>query len=283
MSRATHSTGRHSTTAPNTASSTSRTTTTAALSLDVKQRLGSCAAASLRGRDRAGEATFRYRYTLETRGSRLPARGRRTDDSSSAGRHRPIQRRRCSSDRSCRRSSRRRGRGSSSWPTTAIPHGSRQAAVLVARQGPCAARQLGLGDHHRHFPAEAAVLSALRGERQVDGEDEGARAAHQESAGDVQGRSREARPRDDGAVPAREDQSGRRLPADHHPDPGVPRLLLGAARERGDAPGAFHGLDQRPVLARSVLHPAGHHGRGDVHPVQAESHAAGSRSRPRCS
>ncbi len=26
-----------------------------------------------------------------------------------------------------------------------------------------------------------------------------------------------------------------------------------------------HGLDQRPVLARSVLHPAGHHGRGDVH------------------
>ena len=35
-----------------------------------------------------------------------------------------------------------------------------------------------------------------------------------------------------------EGQPAVRLPADAHPDAGVPRVLLGAARERGDAPGA---------------------------------------------
>ena len=85
-------------------------------------------------------------------------------------------------------------------------------------------------------------------------------AAHQEPAGDLRRRPREARQGDDGALQAREDQPGRRLPADCHPDPGVHRLLLGAARERGDAPGAVRVLDPRSVLARPAVHPAGHHG-----------------------
>jgi len=62
------------------------------------------------------------------------------------------------------------------------------------------------------------------------------------------GRCGEARPRHDGAVSAREDQSDRRLSAHHYPDTGVPGVLLGAARERRDAPGALCLLDTRPVL-----------------------------------
>ena len=108
-------------------------------------------------------------------------------------------------------------------------------------------QQLGTGDHRRHLPAEAGVLSAVRGQRQVDGEDEDARAAHEADAGDVQGRSREARPRDDGAVQEGEGQPGLRLPADADPAAGVPGLLLGAARERGDAPGAVLRLDPGPL------------------------------------
>ena len=58
--------------------------------------------------------------------------------------------------------------------------------------------------------------------------------------------------------------------------PGVHRLLLGAARKRRDAPGAVLRLAPRPVVARSVLHPAGDHGRRHVPAVQAAAHAAGS-------
>ena len=40
------------------------------------------------------------------------------------------------------------------------------------------------------------------------------------------------------------------------PDPGVLRLLLGADRKRGNAPGALRAVAQRSVLAGSLLHPA---------------------------
>ena len=48
-------------------------------------------------------------------------------------------------------------------------------------------RQLGHGDHRRHVLAQAVVLSAVGGERALDGEDEDAAAAHQEHAGDLRG------------------------------------------------------------------------------------------------
>ena len=89
------------------------------------------------------------------------------------------------------------------------------------------------------------------GERPLDGQDARRRAAHEADPGHLQGRSRETRPRDDGAVQEGEDQSPGRLPADGGADPVLHLLLLGAARERGDAPGAVHALDQRPVVARS--------------------------------
>ncbi len=80
---------------------------------------------------------------------------------------------------------------------------------------------------------------------------------------------------------AREGQPGLRLPAHGRADPGVPRLLLGAALQRGDAPGAVRLLDPGPLGARSLLHPARHHGGRHVRAVQAESHLAGSRRRRR--
>ena len=105
--------------------------------------------------------------------------------------------------------------------------------------------QLGLGDHHRHVPDQARVLQADRRERPLDGEDAQRRAAHQGDPGALQGRPRAARPPDDGAVQAREDQSARRLPADPDPDPVLLRVLPRAARERRDAAGAVPRLDQR--------------------------------------
>src|SRR5256885_12371579 len=54
------------------------------------------------------------------------------------------------------------------------------AAVLGARQGARAQRQLGRCDHPGHLPAEARVLPAVGGERPLDGEDEDHAAAHQE-------------------------------------------------------------------------------------------------------
>jgi YidC/Oxa1 family membrane protein insertase len=108
-------------------------------------------------------------------------------------------------------------------------------------------------------------------------------AAHQEPAGHVQGRQGEARARDDGALQAREGEPGGGVPADHHPDSGVSRLLLGAARKRRDASGALRGLDSRPLRARSGVHPARDHGRGDVGAIQAESDAHPIRCRRRFS
>ena len=58
--------------------------------------------------------------------------------------------------------------------------------------------------------------------------------------------------------------------------PGLHLVLLGAARERGDAPGAVHAVDQRPVIARSLFRAAAADGRRDVRSVQAQSAAARS-------
>ena len=69
---------------------------------------------------------------------------------------------------------------------------------------------------------------------------------------------------------------GRGLPAGARADPVLPRVLLGAARERRDAAGAVLRLDPGSFFARSVLHPADPDGRRDVLSVQAESGAAGS-------
>jgi hypothetical protein len=73
-------------------------------------------------------------------------------------------------------------------------------------------------------------------------------------------------------------ESRHRLLADRHPDSGVFRVLPGAAGECGNAPGAVHALDPRPVLARSVLHSAGHHGRCHGGAVPPESSCDGPRA-----
>jgi YidC/Oxa1 family membrane protein insertase len=71
----------------------------------------------------------------------------------------------------------------------------------------------------------------------------------------------------------KDDQSARRVFAHPDPDSVLPGVLLGAAGKRGNAPGAVLRLDYRPVVARSVLHPADPDGRGDVCPVQAAADA----------
>ena len=53
-------------------------------------------------------------------------------------------------------------------------------------------------------------------------------------------------------------------------DPRVPRVLLGAARERRDASGAVDAVDPGPLVERPVLRAADPDGRGDVWAVQAE-------------
>jgi len=120
------------------------------------------------------------------------------------------------------------------------------------------------------------LLKLLFYKRSFDGQDAHDRAAHQEHPGAVQGRPRAARQADDGDLQAREDQPGRRLPADPGADPRVPRVLLGAARERRDAPGAVDAVDPGPLVERPVLRAADPDGRGDVRAVQAEPGAARS-------
>ena len=67
-----------------------------------------------------------------------------------------------------------------------------------------------------------------------------------------------------------------RLSADDRADPGVLRLLLGAGRERGDAPGAVCAVaDQDLSSPDPYFHPADTHGRRDVHPAQAQSDLTG--------
>ena len=145
------------------------------------------------------------------------------------------------------------------------------AAVRRAEVGSLGHRQLGLGHHHRHGAHQADFLSLEPGERPLHGQDARRRAAHEADPGDLQGRPGKARPRHDGALQAGEDQPAGGLPADGRADTGVHLVLLGAARERGNAPGALHAVGQRSVLARSVLRAAPVDGRRHVRAVQAES------------
>ena len=98
--------------------------------------------------------------------------------------------------------------------------------------------------------------------------------AHETDSGIVQGRPGEARPRNDGVVQEGKDQSVGGLPTYGGPDPVLHLILLGAARERRNAPGALHAVGQRSVRARSVLRTAVVHGRRDVCAVQIESGAS---------
>ena len=81
-------------------------------------------------------------------------------------------------------------------------------------------------------------------------------------------------PSHDGAVSPGEDQPTWRMPADSRSDPGVHRTVLGAARERGTAPGIVHRLARRSQPSRSLLRTAGPHGRHDADPAKAQSDAA---------
>ena len=83
-------------------------------------------------------------------------------------------RRRCSSDRSCSRSSRPPRPQLEPRRRLRQPVDPRAAAVPRAQLRTQAHRQLGRRDHPRDVPAEAAVLSAVGGERPLDGEDEDA-------------------------------------------------------------------------------------------------------------
>ena len=100
-------------------------------------------------------------------------------------------------------------------------HLHRQAAIRTSELGAWPGWQLGLVDHHRHRTHQVALLLAQPGERQVDGQDAQPHSAHQEYPGALQGRSRAAWPRDDGALQAREGKPTRRLHADRDPDPGI--------------------------------------------------------------
>ena len=226
------------------------------------RRLGRGAAASLRRGHRAGgEPGVPVRAAR--RGHGLPAARRRPRARRAGGRQRRVRRdavRRAEAagaaeDGRPAARAHRRLRHADDPRAAAV-----QAAVLDLRLR----RQLGLDDHHRHVPDQARLLQAVRDERPFDGEDEDDRAAAQDAAGAPQGRPPGAGRGDDEPVQDREDQPGRRLPADPGADPVLPRVLLGAARERRDAPGAVHGLDPGPVLARPVLRAAGADGRRDV-------------------
>ncbi|SOY78665.1 hypothetical protein CBM2599_A10263 [Cupriavidus taiwanensis] len=151
-----------------------------------------------------------------------------------------------------------------------------QAAVLAAGKAAWLPGQLGLVDHRADGADQAGVLPAVGGKLQVHGQDEGPAAAHDRDPRALQERPAEDEPGDDGPVPHREGQPARRLPADRDPDPGVHRAVLGAAVVGRNARRAVAGLDQGPVSAGSVLHPADRDGRVDVRADQAEPDAAGS-------
>ena len=148
--------------------------------------------------------------------------------------------------------------------------GARPAAVRGAQLGAWAGRQLGLGHHHRHGPDQIDFLSLEPGQRPFHGQNAHRRAAHETDPGHLQGRSGKTRSRHDGAVQEGKDQSARRLLADAGADSLLHLVLSGAARERGNAPGAVSAVGQRSLLARSLLRVAAADGRRHVRAVQAE-------------
>ena len=158
-----------------------------------------------------------------------------------------------------------------------LAHGDCRAAVLGAGMAARLARQLGPGDH-RCSPCSSSS-SSFRSRRRVTSRWRRMKLVTPrltKTARAVRQRSREAEPGDDGAVQDGEDQPARRLPADRGADPGVHRALLGAARARRTASRALLRLDQGPLGAGSVLHPARDHDGLDDHPDQDEPDAARS-------
>src|SRR5690606_427228 len=70
----------------------------------------------------------------------------------------------------------------------------------------------------------------------------------------------------------------RRLSAGPRADPGVHRVVLGAARVRRTAAGAIHAVDPGPVHTRSVFRAAPAHGREYVLAAATEPGAGRSRA-----
>src|SRR5258708_37224406 len=139
----------------------------------------------------------------------------------------------------------------------ARPH--RLAALLAAREASRADGKLGCRHHPADRADQADLLSALRGELQVDGENETRHATPYQDPRDVWRRSPEDEPGDDGALSDREDQPAGRLLSDPGADSRIHRALLGAARGDRAAPRALHTLDQIPICARPLfLAPAPH-------------------------
>ena len=113
----------------------------------------------------------------------------------------------------------------------------------------------------RHRAGQAPVLPARQQVLRLDGEDEGGAAADGDDQGALRRRQDEAAAGDDGAVQEGADQSGRRLPADRDPDPGVLLALQGAVHHHRDAARAVLRLDPRSVGARPDQH---------LHPVRPD-------------
>ena len=116
-----------------------------------------------------------YRFTLSVAATSTCSRPAGPTQTIAPGASGAVRRRRCSSGRSCRRSSRRPRPSSGASPTTAACGSSRGRCSWLSAVH-AADRQLGRRDHPRHVPPEAAVLSAVGGERPLDGEDEDARS-----------------------------------------------------------------------------------------------------------
>ena len=104
-------------------------------------------------------------------------------------------------------------------------------------------------DHHGHH--QGHLLPARQQVLRLDGQDEGGAAGDDRHPHPLRRRQGEAAAGHDGAVQARQDQSGRRLPADRHPDPGILLALQGAVRHHRDAARAVLRLDQGSVRPRS--------------------------------
>ena len=112
-------------------------------------------------------------------------------------------------------------------------------------------RQFRRRDPDRHRAGQARLLPARQPLLPFDGEDEEDPAADRRAEGPLSRRQGQAAAGADGALQARGGQSGRRLPADGDPDPGVLRALQGDLHHHRDAARAVLRLDQGSFRARS--------------------------------
>ena len=139
---------------------------------------------------------------------------------------------------------------------------------------------------HRHLADQARLLPARQPELPLDGEDEEDPAADRRAEGPLSRRPRQAAAGADGAVQQGRRQSGRRLPADGDPDPGVLRALQGDLHHHRDAARAVLRLDQGSFRARPDqylhavrAHPVGPDGAADVRPLPPSRHLAADHGR----